>query len=1195
MSDTNIDKKSSNQQNVSLNDNKSSLPTTSTSSLTDTANNVAIRPDLKDQPSSNKSSSSSLDQRPNYQNHHQQHHSQSSLNSSNYSQASQHQQQQHFHNYNQQQQQQQQQYNNYNGNSGYYYNNKNQYNNNSNKHYPNSRQGSFNQNTNPKYNNNQNNNQTGPGHRKSYSSSKMNYPHPQQDHQQQQQQSQQQQQQPYGNFVYGGTPMYAAYNYYPPMYVQPIPYTTQQTSQPYIPQQQPNGGASTGSTPQHQHQQLRTPPVARVKLTTKDGKPVDLEDKKKKTASSTPVASPFLKNASPAVNTTTPATETNKAPSSTGETNVPSSRSSNNSPVVTKETPTAKPGLSAAEEFKRKIRERAAAAAAAKEKQEKQEKPAEPAVKEQTKDETPQPKVEEPKKEEEIKKVEEPKPEENKSAPSTSLESNPVDEIEEKPSETSTVNEPKEESEIKEPIVEPKEEPKEEPREESKEELKEELKEETKKESTEEPKDEFEAKSQIKELQGSSEESKQEEQTIEPKETEDSTTSSTESTTSSAPEFNITQFLERLTKINTITDILSTTYPENIKGVDESKQIPSKKYRYDPQFLIQFREIVQYPIDSSFKTRYEFMDLSQQQQGGPGGFKRSGSTRDGGSIRNNLGGGQRQPSSMNTRFNAPHGGKGILGAQANFDNSRQNSRSGSKRRGTSSRDKSTRKGGAPSKRGANPREMREKTEEEIAKETKPVEEVKPLEKTANRWVPKSRQAKTEVRYAEDGSIILEKDDVERKIKSLLNKLTLEMFTAITDEMLSITKQSKWEKDAATIKQTISLTFQKACDEPYWSEMYAKFCAKMTQNILPEITDETSTLKDGTHPSGGALARRVLLATCQEEYEKGWSDKLPTNPDGSPLEPEMMSDEYYAMAAAKRRGLGLVKFIGHLYNLNMLNDQVIYVCLKDQCNNTIDPSEDSLENLAQLIKTVGPKLDSNERTKTMLKIVFDNIQIILDKVKLSSRIKFMLMDLQDLRKSKWSSGKSEAQPTTIEAIHRDAEINRLKLEKEKNKKRYASGSGGGGIGMNERSSSHYGRDRDSGFGSSSSHNQNQNFSSNNNNNNNAFFKKSPSFGRSNSNISGGLGVERSGSHHNSNFDKNTFTNVSNNNSTTDLQRDSSKRSENQQINRFAALDALDNDDDDDDDDDEEEEEDDEEEGEEEGEEEVEKAEVTEEQS
>lgn len=521
------------------------------------------------------------------------------------------------------------------------------------------------------------------------------------------------------------------------------------------------------------------------------------------------------------------------------------------------------------------------------------------------------------------------------------------------------------------------------------------------------------------------------------------------------------------------------------------------------------------------------MELGQQQA-----LRRAGSTRD--SSSRNTGQSGRQPSSMG-RFGGPHDKRGSLGGGPYSYDSRQNSRSGSKRRGTSTRDKSSRKP-LQSKRGRN-NESREPTEEELAKEaSKPAEDVKPLEKSANRWVPKSRAKKTEVRYAEDGSIILEKEDVERKIKSLLNKLTLEMFNEITDEMLDITKQSKWETDAQTIKQTISLTFQKACDEPYWSEMYAKWCAKMTTHILPDITDESSTLKDGTHPSGGALARRVLLTTCQVEYEKGWSDKLPTNPDGSPLEPEMMSDEYYAMAAAKRRGLGLVKFIGHLYNLNMLNDHIIYMCLRDQCSNVTDPSEDSLENLAQLIKTVGPKLDANERTKTMLKIVFESIDTILSNVKLSSRIKFMLMDLQDLRKARWQSGKQDAQPTTIEAIHRDAEIKKLKEEREKGRRpqninrggslHYGSSNlGGGGGGLSSRSNS--------GFGSNAASNSN-------------FFRKSPSVGRSDSNVS------RSASERERGGGGGSGVNTASNAGGSDLQRDSSRRSENQQVNRFAAL-------------------------------------------
>ena len=117
-------------------------------------------------------------------------------------------------------------------------------------------------------------------------------------------------------------------------------------------------------------------------------------------------------------------------------------------------------------------------------------------------------------------------------------------------------------------------------------------------------------------------------------------------------------------------------------------------------------------------------------------------------------------------------------------------------RGASSRDKSTRKG-TPSKRGGrggDRSEMRERGGAGAGGENdgnnqgdgKPVEEVKPLEKSANRWVPKSRmQAKKETKVAEDGTILLEPEDIEKKTKSLLNKLTLEMFTAISDEIIAL--------------------------------------------------------------------------------------------------------------------------------------------------------------------------------------------------------------------------------------------------------------------------------------------------------------------------------------------------------------------------------------------------------------------------
>lgn len=490
--------------------------------------------------------------------------------------------------------------------------------------------------------------------------------------------------------------------------------------------------------------------------------------------------------------------------------------------------------------------------------------------------------------------------------------------------------------------------------------------------------------------------------------------------------FDLTQFFCRLESVKFIEDPFSYVYPYPLTGVDARWKAGSKNFRYDPQFLLQFKDFVQYPIDDAWKDKLESLGISALKRSVPGAQRMNSNTKFGHQLQSG-----RFSGAMQTRLGL-------------FDG-RQNSRSGSKRRGGSnsgsSRDKSVRNRNQ-SKRG---RESREKEEEP----SKPAVEVAPLVPSANRWVPRSRMKTEEVKLAPDGSVMLSTEDIERKVKSALNKLTLEMFEPITEELMTIGKQSLWEDNAQTIRQLISLTFAKACDEPFWSSVYAQFCAKLLKEIPDEIKDVNIPSKAGGPATGGDMARRILLATCQSEYEKGWVDKLPTNPDGSPLEPEMMSDEYYAMAAAKRRGLGLVKFIGNLYILNMLNDQVILHCLRDQSKNVVDPSEDSLENLSQLIKTVGPRFEALDRNRAALTLVYDNIQQILDNCMLSSRIKFMLMDLQDLRKSNWRSAKQDAGPKTIKEIHNEAELKRIEESRAQAEKRrqnkggYSGGGSGGG--------------------------------------------------------------------------------------------------------------------------------------------------------
>ena len=207
--------------------------------------------------------------------------------------------------------------------------------------------------------------------------------------------------------------------------------------------------------------------------------------------------------------------------------------------------------------------------------------------------------------------------------------------------------------------------------------------------------------------------------------------------------------------------------------------------------------------------------------------------------------------------------------------------------------------------------------------------VEPLTANPNRWKPQ-RAAETNLGPPPGGpeAARLAPEVVQRKVKSLLNKLTLEKFDKITDQILEIAGQSRFETDGRTLRQIIQLTFEKATDEPNFSEMYALFCRKIMETIDPNITDPAVLNKDGQPLTGGQLFRKYLLNRCQEEFERGWKVNLPPKPedDATGKEAELLSEAYYTAAKAKRQGLGLVQFIGELFKLNMLIEKIMYLSL-----------------------------------------------------------------------------------------------------------------------------------------------------------------------------------------------------------------------------------------------------------------------------
>jgi translation initiation factor 4G len=96
--------------------------------------------------------------------------------------------------------------------------------------------------------------------------------------------------------------------------------------------------------------------------------------------------------------------------------------------------------------------------------------------------------------------------------------------------------------------------------------------------------------------------------------------------------------------------------------------------------------------------------------------------------------------------------------------------------------------------------------------------VVPLQATENRWDRKA------IQVDQDSPEL-----VERKVKGLLNKLTMEKFASISDQIIAWANKSEKEKDGHTLIQVIRLVFKKATDEATWSEMYAAVCATLQED------------------------------------------------------------------------------------------------------------------------------------------------------------------------------------------------------------------------------------------------------------------------------------------------------------------------------------------------------------------------------
>jgi hypothetical protein len=282
------------------------------------------------------------------------------------------------------------------------------------------------------------------------------------------------------------------------------------------------------------------------------------------------------------------------------------------------------------------------------------------------------------------------------------------------------------------------------------------------------------------------------------------------------------------------------------------------------------------------------------------------------------------------------------------------------------------------------------------------QEVK-LRTVENAWKPGQKKSETAAEIDENRELL-------NRARGLLNKLTPDNYERILGQIKELELNTK-----DRLMKMMDLIFDKAIDEPAFCVQYANVCNAMTNATAP---DEKGVM----HMFG-----KLLLYKCQSMFEDNMYKGLDIESSEKEISECTEVDKKRHLIEvldekkrlARKKSLGNMKLIGELNRLNILQPRVMFLCTSHLLKSGHD---ESYECLCTLLRSIGHGLESqaNAAQKAEFNSVFQQLLNITKQNKISSRIRFMILDLLELRNAKWvpRKGQEGGKPKTIKEIHND---------------------------------------------------------------------------------------------------------------------------------------------------------------------------------
>ncbi|KAK4014248.1 hypothetical protein OUZ56_026778 [Daphnia magna] len=283
----------------------------------------------------------------------------------------------------------------------------------------------------------------------------------------------------------------------------------------------------------------------------------------------------------------------------------------------------------------------------------------------------------------------------------------------------------------------------------------------------------------------------------------------------------------------------------------------------------------------------------------------------------------------------------------------------------------------------------------------------------NVWIPKRLSAKSE-----DGNKT-SSEEILRTIRGILNKLTPSNYQRLLAKIQETNIDSQ-----DCLAGVIRIFFAKAVEESIFASIYANMCLALS----------TKDVASSSNPAETINFRKLILSHCQREFEKDSAGLVKTEQKRlefenaeTETEKHKLQEELKELVDKNRRtSFGNIIFIGELFKVNVISSNVMHQCIRKLLSHKED--EDSIECLCKLLTTVGKQLESSTLPDNGVRPNFTNAQIMTSYIqtlqtiagerKVSSRIRFMIQDVVDLRKTGWKPRRAENGPRTIEEIHKE---------------------------------------------------------------------------------------------------------------------------------------------------------------------------------